>query len=184
MDPRIVNSKVGRQEDPEDADVLEAARRRLIESGGRASQDLGAGRIVGQILVYLYLQEHESSLDTIAEKLGISKASASIAVRQLEQFGVVAKLWKEGDRKDYYRSADNIASALQQGLLSLVRQKLALFSDDLEVAMRVLDEARSGRDGKNSEMAFLKKRLKRARQLQQRMEKVLGHPILNYLAKK
>ncbi len=51
---------------------------RLIETGGRTSQDLGTGRIVGQILIYLYLREDESSLDGIAEDLGLSKASVSI----------------------------------------------------------------------------------------------------------
>ncbi|EKD24559.1 MAG: hypothetical protein ACD_80C00207G0001, partial [uncultured bacterium (gcode 4)] len=50
---------------------LQEARMRLIETGGRTSQDLGTGRIVGQILIYLYLREDESSLDGIAEDLGL-----------------------------------------------------------------------------------------------------------------
>jgi len=35
---------------------------RLVEVGGNAAQDLGLGRIVGQIVVYLYLSEAERSL--------------------------------------------------------------------------------------------------------------------------
>jgi len=62
-------------------------RSRLIEVAGKTSQDLGLGRIVGQILVYLYLRNGDCSLDTIGEDLGLSKASVSVAVRQLESLG-------------------------------------------------------------------------------------------------
>lgn len=166
-----------------DFGVLDEARRRLIESGGRASQDLGAGRIVGQILIYLYLCESECSLDTIAEELAVSKASVSIAVRQLEQFGVVVKVWKNGDRRNYYRSADNIASALQLGLLALVRQKLELFSGDLDSSLQLI-ETNGIMNQKNSEYDFLQKRLARAKQLQKRVQKIIDHPVVKYLSSK
>ena len=57
------------------------ARTRLVETGGRTSQDLGFGRIVGQVLVYLYLQPKECSLDVLEQELGLSKASVSVAAR-------------------------------------------------------------------------------------------------------
>ena len=56
----------------------------LVKTGGHISQDMGTGRIVGQVLVHLYLQENECSLYAIGEDLGLSKAYVSIAVRQLE----------------------------------------------------------------------------------------------------
>ena len=67
---------------------MDESRKRLIETGGRMSQDLGMGRIVGQILIYLYLSPAEASLDEIEEQLELSKASVSIAARQLENFGL------------------------------------------------------------------------------------------------
>ncbi len=47
---------------------------RLVETGGRTSQDLGLGRIVGQILVYLYLQPAACSLEELEENLGLSQS--------------------------------------------------------------------------------------------------------------
>lgn len=166
------------------SNVLDEARKRLVESGGRASQDLGAGRIVGQILVYLYLQEKECSLDKISEELDVSKASVSIAARQLEQFGVVVKVWKVGDRKIYYRTADNVATALQQGILGLVRQKFALFNDDLEDVIRLLNEKQAENTAKDRHYVFFQKRVTRARQLLHRMEKLFNHPIIRFLGRK
>ncbi|MBU1567011.1 MAG: MarR family transcriptional regulator [Proteobacteria bacterium] len=165
----------------EDEKKLQEARMRLIETGGRTSQDLGTGRIVGQILIYLYLREDESSLDNIAEDLGLSKASVSIAVRQLEQLGLARKVWKSGDKRNYYKSAENIGKALQQGLLSLVRQKIQLFGDELEGSLDQIREIPENSPVKD-DMAFLKQRIVRAKKLQSGLERVLGNPLVGLLA--
>ena len=162
--------------------MVSDVRMRLVEVGGRTSQDLGAGRIVGQVLVYLYLQENECSLDVIGEELGLSKASISIAVRQLEQLGFVRKVWKKGDRKNYYRSADNIGTAVQQGLLTFVRQKVRIFGSELETGMTILDGSDEALDN-SREVAFLRQRIGRARRLQLRLERVLENPIVRMLTK-
>lgn len=163
-----------------ETDNLHIARMRLVEIGGRTSQDLGAGRIVGQILVFLYLQERECSLDTICEELGLSKASVSIAVRQLEQLGLARKVWKTGDKKNYFKSADNIANALQQGVLALVRQKIQLFGGELdstlEIVKNIPQETRTRHD-----VAFLKQRIERAKKLQKGLDRVLGNPLVRLL---
>ena len=50
-----------------------------MQAGGATSQDLGLGRTLGQVLVYLYLTDGECPLDRIEADLGLSKASVSIA---------------------------------------------------------------------------------------------------------
>jgi len=164
----------------DESKAIQDAKMRLIETGGRASQDLGTGRIVGQVLVYLYLQENECSLDTIGEELGLSKASVSIAVRQLEQLGLARKVWKSGDKRNYYKSADNIAKALQQGLISFVRQKIQIFGDELESSMECLD-AISGDSPAMKEAAFLRKRISRAQDLKNGLDRILGNPLVKFL---
>ncbi len=157
------------------------ARTRLVETGGRTSHDLGLGRIVGQVLVYLYLQPTECSLDALEQDLGLSKASVSVAARQLESLGLVSRVWVKGERKKYYRSAENIASALQQGLLSTVRQKVEFFGGELDTSMELLDTASEQLETKDLE--FLKQRVNRASKLQKRLNKVLGNPLVRLLTK-
>jgi len=164
----------------EDSKILKEARMRLIETGGRTSQDLGAGRIVGQVLVHLYLHENECSLDSIAEDIGLSKASVSIAVRQLEQLGLARKVWKSGDKKNYYKSAENIAKALQHGVLSLFRQKIQLFGAELDDSLELIS-AVSKNSLTESEAIFLRQRLERAKKLQTGLERVLGNPLVKLL---
>lgn len=153
---------------------LTEARLRLAEAGARTSQELGAGRIVGQVMVHLYLQQEAQSLDSIGEALALSKASISIAVRQLEQLGFVRRVWVSGDRKKYYRSADNIGSSLQQGLLAFLRQKAVLFGAELDAALELLD---------SDEAVFLRQRISRAKKLQSIALRLLGSPLLGFLAK-
>lgn len=161
--------------------TLQEARARLVEAGGRASQDLGTGRIVGQILVYLYLQENECSLDAIADELGLSKASVSIAVRQLEQLGLARNVWKSGDKRKYYKSAENIAKALQQGVLLLFRQKIQIFGDELDDTMSMIS-AIPDEPSLHHEVVFLQQRLERAKKLQSGLERILGNPLIKLLA--
>ncbi len=161
----------------DNADILNETRMQLVETGGRTSQDLGAGRIVGQVVVYLYLQEAPCSLDLISSELGLSKASVSIAARQLEQLGLLKKVWKTGDRKNYYKSAENIGTALQQGLLSLVRQKVLLFGGELELAMEQLENI-SPAQIDSEDAKFLQQRIGRAHKLHTRLGFILENPLV------
>ena len=150
---------------------------RLIEAGGKISQDLGMGRIVGQVLLYLYLSPAEASLDEIGSELGLSKASISIAARQLETFGLLRRVWKKGDRKSYYKTTDNIALALRQGLVSFFRQKVSSFGSELDCTLDALGEEH------NEELDFLRRRVRRAKQLQSRLESVVENPVVRFLSK-
>ncbi|MDE0839158.1 MAG: hypothetical protein OSB41_08905 [Kiritimatiellae bacterium] len=148
-------------------------RYRLVDVGGQISHELGLGRIFGQMLVYLYLQEGKCSLDEIGQDLGLSKAATSIAARQLESLGLLRRVWVKGDRKSYYRTADDIGSALQKGLLSSVRQKISTVANELDVASDLLVDCKGEDD-----VDFLKSRVKRAKQLGARTTKLLESPLL------
>jgi DNA-binding transcriptional regulator GbsR (MarR family) len=157
-------------------------RQRLVEVGGRTSQDLGMGRIVGQILAYLYLREGECSLDQIGEDLGLSKAAVSVAARQLENLGVLRRSWKSGDRKTYYKTVENIATALQHGLLAFLGQKIRTVASELDYANDLLQKETSVRNS-DPELQFLYGRVKRAKLLRDRASGLLESPLLKFFVK-
>ena len=74
---------------------------KFIEDAGNLAQSFGLGRVVGQIYAYLYFSRTSKGLHDMQQDLHISKGSASMCVRQLEQWGAVSKIWIKGDRKDY-----------------------------------------------------------------------------------
>ena len=156
--------------------IIREVRQRLIEVAGRTTQDLGMGRIIGQVLGDIYMTEGDSSLDDIGRNLGLSKAAVSIAARQLESLGLLQRIWKKDDRKNYYRIVDHLGVALRQGLLELVRGKMRTAGVELDRAEELLRQAGNG--GNNDEIKFMQTRLNRARQLRHRATRIFNNPIM------
>ncbi len=153
---------------------------RLVEEGGRAAQDLGFGRIPGQILAYLYLSDGERSLDQIEADLGLSKAAASGATRQLESLGFLKRGWRAGDRKVYYRTADNLGEVFRDGVVAMMRRKMESIAAELERTSGMLDGVEESDD---PEIKFLSNRIQRAQELSDRAQKLLNSRILRYLSR-
>lgn len=74
----------------------------FIESVGVLWESDGLPRIAGRIFGYLIVQSEPSSLDELAAGLGVSKASISTDARRLEQLGLITRISRPGDRRDYY----------------------------------------------------------------------------------
>src|SRR5437773_6056452 len=124
-----------------------AARRKFVEAGGHTTQSFGLGRIIGQIYAVLYLSPTPMCLDDIAKELGVSKASVSTTVRQLEQWAAVRRVWVKGDRKDYYEAETDFGTMVRHGLLMTFRKKLETagtqighVEDSLKRAMEKVDD--------------------------------------------
>jgi len=155
--------------------IIREVRTRLIEVAGRTTQDLGMGRIIGQVLGDIYMTDGDSSLDDIGRNLGLSKAAVSIAARQLESLGLLQRIWKKDDRKNYYRIVDHLGVALRQGVLELVRSKIRTAGAELDHAEELLRQAGNGNNG---EIKFLQTRLNRAKQLRHRATRIFNNPIM------
>jgi DNA-binding transcriptional regulator GbsR (MarR family) len=125
------------------------------------------------------LKNGECSLDEIGEQLGLSKAAVSVAARQLENLGVVRRTWRKGDRKTYFRTADNIATALQQGLLTFVGQKIQSIAHELDYANDVLAKEAAEKHG-DPEVEFVYSRVKRAKLLRDKLAGVLESPLIKF----
>jgi DNA-binding transcriptional regulator GbsR (MarR family) len=83
-------------------------RKEFVERLAVAHEADGLCRIAGRIFGLLLLCEREMSLDEITSELGASKGSASVNTRLLEQRGIVERVSKPGDRRDYYRIMPNL----------------------------------------------------------------------------
>ncbi|KKB13078.1 hypothetical protein VE25_03760 [Devosia geojensis] len=79
-----------------------SAAENFIERMGLISQVDGAPRIAGRILGLLIVEGRPFTLDEMAERLKISKASASTNARQLRASGIIRLVAHAGDRHDYY----------------------------------------------------------------------------------
>ena len=161
---------------------LEATRRRFIEAGGHTTQSLGFGRIIGQIYALLYLTPKSLCLDDIVAELGVSKASVSISVRQLQNWSAIKSVWVKGDRKDYYEAETDFNKLIRNGLLEIIRKKLDTAGGQLALAESSLRDALAETNGDCSEeLQVVADRLERAKQFHSRINGLLSNPLVDRL---
>jgi DNA-binding transcriptional regulator GbsR (MarR family) len=86
-------------------------------------------RIAGRIFGVLLLSPDALSIDELAERLAVSRASISIDARRLERVGLLERVTRKGDRRDYYHLAPNHYSRALELRLAAIRRFLALFAD-------------------------------------------------------
>ena len=81
---------------------MDEATAGAVERIGMWWESQGLPRIAGRILGFLVLQPEAVALDDIALAIKVSKASVSTDARLLDRMGLVNRVSKPGDRRDYY----------------------------------------------------------------------------------
>lgn len=77
----------------------------FIDRMGYAAESDGLSPIAGRLFATLLLSDEPRSLDELAESLEVSKASVSTDARRLLERGIVERVSRPGDRRDYYELA-------------------------------------------------------------------------------
>lgn len=85
---------------PSDAD------RRFMDEVASLMAPWGWSRHVARIFAYLLIREQPATLDEICEHLGISKSIASVAARELEQYGNARRHSQPGTKQILYSAPE------------------------------------------------------------------------------
>jgi DNA-binding MarR family transcriptional regulator len=94
----------------------------FIEEMGLLWENAGLPRIAGRIFGLLVGNSEPSSLDEMASALAVSKASISTDARRLEQLGLLHRVARPGDRRDYYSLAQDAPARMLEIRLGSIRQ--------------------------------------------------------------
>ncbi|MCE9613252.1 MAG: hypothetical protein K8T26_03195 [Lentisphaerae bacterium] len=165
------------------APELPAVVRRFIEDAGNATQSFGIGRVLGQIYAYLYFSPEPRNLADMQAALGISKGSASMGVRQLEQWNAVRQVWVRGDRKDYYEANDWLGEIVRNILRDTVGKKLNGATSLLEELKADLNGAGPATTSPDRDRAFIETRIQHLRDFHSKAQKVWNSRIVRMLLK-
>lgn len=166
---------MGKRSSPE---VLPLVRR-FIEDVGNTTQSFGVGRVLGQIYAYLYFSPQPRNLGDFQDALGISKGSASVGVRQLEQWGAVRKVWVRGDRKDYYEANDWFGNILKNAILDTLGKRMAAHTELLREVETRLESSEFGEDVGD----FIHARFKQLCDFNNKVQKAWDSPVVKMLLK-
>jgi DNA-binding transcriptional regulator GbsR (MarR family) len=107
----------------------ESRSQQFVEKMGLLFEADGAARIAGRIFGSLLLSPEPLSLDELATRLQVSKASVSTNARVLEHFGAVQRVSKLGDRRDYYEVAPDVHRRVLELRLTHLRRTRDLLEE-------------------------------------------------------
>lgn len=174
-----MNRRPRRSADPLHA--ISPAVRHLVEAAGYVTQSLGMGRVLGQIYACCYFSPTPRTLDTLTAALGISKGSASMGVRQLEQWGALERVWIKGDRKDYYRARDAFGSILKHLVQDMAGKRIEASATALGEAEAELQRRAASGAPLTDEDAFVRQRLAEIRRFQEKTQTLWNSMFVHLL---
>jgi DNA-binding transcriptional regulator GbsR (MarR family) len=93
--------------DGELVDGMEPSMDEFVEAMGRYFEQYGLARIGGRIGGLLMIADRPLSLDDMAARLRVSRASISTNMRLITASGLAERVTYPGDRRDYYRMIDD-----------------------------------------------------------------------------
>jgi DNA-binding transcriptional regulator GbsR (MarR family) len=157
---------------------------RFIDAAGNTTHSFGLGRLIGRLFALLYLSPEPLCLDQIADKLKISKASASITVRQLASWHAVHKIeeFETTGRRDFYEAELRFGVILRKGLLPGLQKKLRSAGVQIDRTLGVSPLQEKLRDDETGDHhQEICRRLRLARSLHQKVNALLSSPIIEHL---
>ena len=159
---------------------LDKAYHNFIEGIGRLSSTLGFSKVMGQLYALLYLSEKPLSLDDMVKRLAISKGSASINIRELEEKGAVKKIWMKGSRKNFYEAETDLTKIVRSRITLSVRWRMDEIGNIIQKSEELLQNAKenSNDSEERRKIKFYNQRLKEMKRLYRRANSLLGKLLL------
>ncbi|USN99706.1 MAG: ArsR family transcriptional regulator [Phycisphaeraceae bacterium] len=126
---------------------------RFIEAWGRMGSVWGISRTMAEVHALLYVTGEAMCTDDIMARLEISRGNASMSLRALLDWGIIARAHRRGDRKEYFQAEQDVWSVFR----AIVRERMKREIDPLLVNLHeIRDHTRE--DGEKA-TADLDKRL-------------------------
>jgi DNA-binding transcriptional regulator GbsR (MarR family) len=109
---------------------------------GRAMQFWGFRRNMGRVWTVLYLSADPLSADDLRAALQLSSGSVSMTLSELVRWGVVRKVWVQGERKDFYQAEVHLWRMVSRVLGEREKGEIVAAIDALTDALDQLETLR------------------------------------------
>lgn len=153
---------------------LDQIRDEFIESTARLGDRLGLSRVSVQLYALLYLSDRPLSLDDMVKILKISKGTASIKIRALEDIGAARKVWIKGSRRDFYEAEMDTMKVFVSRIKSTVKNRMEEAKDILSHADDLLRDSIDALDGEEKKKALAyKKKLEEMKKMHARVNAII-----------
>jgi len=109
---------------------------------GRLIEFWGFKRNMGRVWTVLYLSPEPLSAEDLRHALQLSSGAVSMTLSELSRWGVVRKVWIQGERKDFYAAEVQLWRMISRVFNEREKSEVVLAVDAFEEALRQLDRIR------------------------------------------
>jgi DNA-binding transcriptional regulator GbsR (MarR family) len=103
---------------------LEDVRDRFISAWGQMASAWGVSRTMAEVFALLYICGQALNTDEVMDRLRISRGNASMSLRSLVEWGIVARVHRRGDRKEYFQAEQDVWALSRKVIRERLRREI------------------------------------------------------------
>jgi DNA-binding transcriptional regulator GbsR (MarR family) len=124
---------------------LQVAQDLFIRRWGEMGQTWGINRTMAEIHALLYVVGEPLCTDDVMERLNISRGNASMSLRALCDWGIVHRVHKRGERREYFESLSDVWELFSMIVAERKRREMDPVLETIKQCGKMLDEESLGK---------------------------------------
>src|SRR5882724_6156872 len=134
---------------------LRIAQDLFIRRWGEMGQTWGINRTMAEIHALLYICVTPLCTDDVMERLNISRGNASMSLRALCDWGIIRRLHKRGERREYFESLSDVWEMFSIIAAERKRREMDPVLETIKQCQKMLDEQSLGKAAARQETVQL-----------------------------
>lgn len=138
---------------------LRQAQDLFIRRWGEMGATWGINRTMAEIHALLYIVGQPQCTDDVMERLNISRGNTSMSLRALCDWGIIRRLHKRGDRKEYFESLTDVWEIFSLIAAERKRREMDPVLETIRSCQKMIDSSTLGRAARRPEVELTRQRL-------------------------
>src|SRR3954454_20022856 len=139
---------------------LRTAQDLFIRRWGEMGQTWGINRTMAEIHALAYITGQPQCTDDVMERLNISRGNASMSLRALCDWGIIRRLHKRGERREYFESLGDVWEMFSIIAAERKRREMDPVLETIKQCQKMLDESSLGKSAaKREDVQLTRQRL-------------------------
>ncbi len=126
---------------------FQAAKSVFIRRWGEMAATWGISRTMAEIHALLYLATEPLCTDDVMGQLEVSRGSASTNLRELVNWGLIQRVHRRGDRKEYFDAETDVWQMFDTITRERRRREIQPIVETIERCLTMVQEERRGLKG-------------------------------------
>jgi DNA-binding transcriptional regulator GbsR (MarR family) len=134
---------------------------------------------MAEIHALLYIVAQPLCTDDVMERLNISRGNASMSLRALCDWGIIRRMHKRGDRKEYFESLTDVWEIFSLIAAERKRREMDPVLETIRNCHKMLDENALGKAAHRTDVELTRNRLAQMEEFMQLSNKIFQQFIGN-----